>query len=362
MGGMLVRTAMRRTLDQIRHVTPVRPRRARDLVARVYRQAERDFGMLAPPVGLHSPAPESLAASWMLLRESLLARGLVDRAAKEIVAAAVSLGNTCPYCVEVHSATLGGLRGPGAAALAAADIGSITDPAARDLAAWARATGTRTGAAPPFPVEQTPEFVGVAVTFHYLNRMVNIFLDDSPLPPVMPAAMRGRARKVLGRVMRPSASRDHEPGTSLGMLPAAPAAPDLAWTTGNPTIAEGFTRAYAAIDAAGERSVPDAVRGLVAAELDGWDGLPVGLSRGWVADKVSALARADRPAATLALLTAMASYQVDQAVIDDFRRGAPADRSLVELTSWAALSAARRTAVGVLTEVHGPGSALDPPR
>src|SRR4051794_19327548 len=108
MAGSLIRTALRRSLDQIRYVTPVRLTSSDDTVARVYRQVEHDFGMLAPPVALHAPAPGPLAACWMMLRESLLADGRVQRATLEAVAAAVSVGNSCPYCVTVHAATLHG--------------------------------------------------------------------------------------------------------------------------------------------------------------------------------------------------------------------------------------------------------------
>ena len=38
-------------------------------------------------------------------------------------------------------------------------------------------------------------------TFHYLNRMVNIFLTDSPLPANLPAAARSNAGRVLGWYM-----------------------------------------------------------------------------------------------------------------------------------------------------------------
>lgn len=38
--------------------------------------------MLAPPVALHSPAPEVLAASWVMMREILIVPGTVDRTTK----------------------------------------------------------------------------------------------------------------------------------------------------------------------------------------------------------------------------------------------------------------------------------------
>jgi AhpD family alkylhydroperoxidase len=167
--------------------------------------------MLAPPIALHSPAELPLAASWLMLRESLLATGVVDRATKEHVATAVSLHNTCPYCVQVHDATLRGMTGEQSAGVPE----SIADPAVRAIARWAGGSGTRTvaGLAPPFPAGQAAEIVGVAVTFHYLNRMANVFLADSPLPPEIPTAARGAAARVLRWFMGSMAGNMYPPGT-----------------------------------------------------------------------------------------------------------------------------------------------------
>ncbi|MFD5943688.1 carboxymuconolactone decarboxylase family protein, partial [Streptomyces griseus] len=105
----LVRAVLRGSLRQVRYVDVIAPHRARGLVAQVYRATERDFGVLAPPVALHSPAAASLAATWLMLREVLLVDGRVSRAVKETVATAVSRANDCPYCVHVHQAVLGTL-------------------------------------------------------------------------------------------------------------------------------------------------------------------------------------------------------------------------------------------------------------
>jgi hypothetical protein len=50
---------------------------------------------------------------------------------------------------------------------------------------WAAATRDPTADVvtdPPFTREQTAEYVGTALTFHYVNRMVNVFCEDSPFP------------------------------------------------------------------------------------------------------------------------------------------------------------------------------------
>src|SRR5262249_35729405 len=107
----LVRFAVRRSLNDTRHVRVVKRRHATGLVLDVYRQVERDFKMLAPPTALHSASPPMLAASWMILRETLLAQGNAERASKEAVATGVSLANSCPYCADVHGMTLSALGG-----------------------------------------------------------------------------------------------------------------------------------------------------------------------------------------------------------------------------------------------------------
>jgi AhpD family alkylhydroperoxidase len=320
---------VRKSLRDTRYVRVVPPRRATGLVAAVYRQAERDFSMLAPPVALHSAAPEVLAAAWLVLRETLLAEGAADRAGKEAVATGVSAANSCPYCVDVHGMTLAAIPGGG------------SDREA--LEAWARASAAGTAAgAPPFPPAQAPELIGVAVAFQYYNRMVNVFLRESPFPAHVPESAKPQARRVLGGVLRPPAGPGPRPGASLDLLPAAPIPPDLRWARSNAVVADAFARAYSATEEAGTRSVPAGVRTLLHTRLSTWDGQPPGLSRSWLEEAVAELDEADRPAGRLALAVALASYQVDEDLVDAFRATAPADSTLIELTAWAGMAAARR--------------------
>jgi hypothetical protein len=313
---------------QIRFVSPVAARTEQPLVARVYRQLERDFGLLAPPVALHAGAPETLAACWTMLRETMVVPGLVPRSTKEAVATAVSAANACTYCVAVHNATFDVFLGRRSA--------ETVDPATESITAWAAGGERPTN---PVPAEHIPELVGVATLLHYLNRMVTLFLLDVPLPPGVPGIALGRVSHVLGRVIREAADRGPEPGASLDLLPPAPFCPvDLAWTAGNATIAEAFVRASHAIERAGEHSVAEPVRALLTAELAGWRGEKRGPSRAWVDTAVLPLPVEHRAAGRLALLTAFAPYQADDSIIDACHHG---DQTLLELTSWAGMAAAR---------------------
>ncbi|GAA2409341.1 carboxymuconolactone decarboxylase family protein [Streptomyces glaucosporus] len=323
----IVRAVLRGSLRDIHHVGAVPPGRARGLVARVYAQAERDFGIIAPPLALHSGAPRALAASWLLLRETLLVEGRVGRAVKEAVAAEVSRGNSCPYCVDVHRAALETLRRP------------APDAPGAGAAEWIR-SGAGRGERPPFTAEEAPEILGVVLAFHYLNRMVGVFLDDSPVPARTPAAVRGPILRTVARAMSPAAGPPR-PGESNGLLPAAPLPPGLEWARADPVVADALGRSAAAVED-GARWVPPPVRRALASRLDGWDGSPPGLGRSWLGEALAGPLRpADLPAARLALLTALAPYQVTEADVASFRERYPGDRELVELTAWASL----RTAV-----------------
>ncbi|NUO58545.1 MAG: hypothetical protein HOV71_04435 [Hamadaea sp.] len=323
MADLIARGTRAGTLRQIRHVTPVAPRSARGLVAEVYHQVERDFGMLAPPVSLHSPAPRALAAAWVMLRETLLAADTTGRAEREAVAAAVSAANACPYCVDVHGAALAGL----------------TRDEMPALSAWARSSATADPLPAPFGDGAAAELIGVAVAFHYLNRMVTIFLPESPLPPFLRGAAAPTAKRVASRLLGSLARRTVTPGLSAGLLPAAPLPADLSWAAGNPAVAAAFGAAVRAVD---QTFLPPGVRRMArakAAELGGGD--PGWATSDWLAAAVAPLPEVDRPAGRLVLLTMFAPYRVTPKVIAEFRDGRPSDAALIEVTAWAALLAAR---------------------
>ncbi|OKI01287.1 hypothetical protein A6A06_21070 [Streptomyces sp. CB02923] len=336
MTNVLVRRALRAPLSRVRHVSPVPPASADGLVAAVYDATERDFGLLAPPVALHSPDPRLLAAVWLMLRETLIATGRMARADKEAVATAVSEANRCPYCAEVHGATLHGLLagGTGGAAIGRSRTGPGGPPA--------RAGDPAPPWHVPVPSAQVPEAVGVAVTFHYLNRVVNVFLGEPPVPSSAPEPARRASRLVLGRFLRARAGGHREPGRSLDLLPAAPLPDDLAWAAPTPTVAGALARAAAAIEDAADGAVTEPVRVLVHDRIGSWDGAPADLGFSWLDEALARLPPEDRPSGRLALLTALASYRVDERTVTPLRRAGYGDRELVALVAWAAFTAARR--------------------
>jgi AhpD family alkylhydroperoxidase len=349
----LIARAMRpATRSHVRYISPVPFAAATGLVDTVYRRIEAEFGMLAPPLALHAPAPSVLAASWSILREVMLVPGLVTRSDKEVVAAAVSLANNCPYCAEVHGTTLRGLvRGKDPEAVAAGRIERVADDRLRALAAWAIVSAEAPSPA-PFPRAQAPELVGMVLTFHYLNRMVNVFLRESPLPPLR-GFVGDLVRRTAARVMRRMASTAPLAAYHTGdLLPGARLPDDLRWAASRPTIADALARAVRAVDEGGERRLTTQARQLVRAALR-----EPGRDRGtapWLREQLGALPQRDRPAAGLALLTAVSSFRVTDSVIAGVRATGADDAALIEITSWASMAAARHiAALQNLGDEHG---------
>jgi AhpD family alkylhydroperoxidase len=353
------------TARQVKYVQPVVYPPAGSLTAAVYGQVEREMTMVVPPVLMHSPAPDVAAAFWVLFRETLNATGVAHRRDKEVVAAAVSVANICPYCVDMHTTGMYDLAGEDDAEAVGGDrLSDLKDPAMRELALWARdahIVAPATPGPPLFSDAYAAEVVGVVVAFHYLNRMVNVFLSDYLLPPRVRGTARRRLKRGVSMAMRPLLRRHAPPGEALPLLPEAPPAADAVWARGSTSIADAVARASAVFDAAGARALPDSVRSLIQARLVQWRGEEMGLSRAWCEDAIAELPAAERPAGRLALLTAFASYQVDGDVVEAFKQQQQGDDALVEATAWVSYTTARligaragsRVGIPVSTEHSG---------
>jgi AhpD family alkylhydroperoxidase len=344
---MIAETIIDRMAKTIKYVKPVQAGSATGLTAEVYQQMKADF-LPVPLLTLHSPVPEVMAGVWSILRETLLA-GQVDRALKEVVAATVSQTNACPFCVDAHTSMLHATSNHDAAsAILRGDYNSIHDPQLRALVQWIlvnRTSNANEALPPPFSLHDAPEIIGTATAFHYINRMVNIFLGDTLLP--LPSALKGLSGRLLGATAGRQMVRRLQHGHSLKFVPQAKLPDDLSWAAENPAVAGAFAGFAAVVEEAGRRVLPEQVRVLVSERVQAWNGEDMGISRRWVEDALVEVRDEHRAAARLALLTALASYQIDSSVVEDFRSHEPDDAQLIAATAWASFTAARRVGVWV---------------
>ena len=334
-------------LKLIRHVEPVPPAAASDEVAKIYTEIRQGFGFLVPPMVLHAPVPALLTGVWLVARTVLL-NGRMPQRYREAMSAAVSQANTCPFCVEVHSMALHAFGDHRSSAAIAADTPEhIQEAELRALVQWAGSTRQPQAAIiqqPPFKLDEAAEMIGLVVAFQYINRMVNVFLVESALP--VPARY-GRVQAWLKRFMGVWLVRDlltnkGEPHEETDVPEDVGLPADMAWALLAPQIAGAFGDFAAVVETVGADVLSDAVRQMVRQQLALWEGEEMPLGQEWLVAPLAELEDMDRPAGRLALLTALASYRVDVAVIGDFQRVCPGDAALIKATAWAGLAAARR--------------------
>jgi hypothetical protein len=174
--------------------------------------------VLGPPFTLHAAIPELVAGVWSLLRETMIVNNNVDRLKKEEIAGGVSISNQCPYCVETHI-KMSGVR---------------TDKGEKNIFEWSKihySPNSKLIIDPPFSADEAPEIIGTALTFHYINRMVSVFLTDYPLP--LPRLF-GFLKPALSSIFRLTAAKNItgvnvEAGISLIRIPDAKLLEEFSW-------------------------------------------------------------------------------------------------------------------------------------
>lgn len=330
----------------IRYITPVGKRDAEGVVSRVYEQSARDLGRLVEPIMILSPAPDILAGYWALMREANVL-GQAPRAHKEAIAAVISQVNSCPWCADAHTGVVYAAGDP-----RLADQLRNTDPQVGahpwgtgeigPLLEWAAATrrpGSPALSLAPFPPEQAAEYIGTALCFHFLNRMVSALLEETFLP-----ANQRVARWMLkgfAQTLKKTVRAKREPGASLALIDdLIPASNVPGWAGDSDQVG----RAIAALKGAALRdpeTLGGAARDAVAGWINEWDGEDPGLGP-WVDQALEAVTDDQRPAARLALLAAIAPYRITDQDVADFRAIHPDDSSLVRLLAWGAILAVQR--------------------
>jgi AhpD family alkylhydroperoxidase len=330
----------------IQYLSPLSHPPAHSLVGQVYRQIKQEFGIIADPFRLHAPVPELLAGLWSVTREIGVARQ-VPWPVKEAVAAAVSQSNACPYCVEIHAAIASvGTNQPLAPLLFQGRTTDLADPSLRAILTWAastRAPGSAPLLHPPFTAEEAPEILGITLVYHYINRLVQVFLPESLLPSPVRSGWAARLLwRLIGHKLARSRERERIAGASLSFVPSALLPAEYSWAAPSSTISRALAGWAAAMEQVEADMLAPRVCALVNDVLHDWQGETLPLSRAWVNRAVAPLPEADHADGRLALLAAVAPHQIDAEIIQALRAEPGSDARLVGIVAWASFQAARR--------------------
>ncbi len=331
----------------MKYIKPIKPSHAQGRLKEIYDDIQHVFpgkGPIAAPYVAHSLAVDFLDQHWQTAKATYFS-GTFTREYKDVIAGAVSVANQCPYCVEAHSNLVKFTDQEVALAIQTKNSGHIHNAELRNLVEWGFATLSPTSEIiknPPFNATDRAEIVGTALNFHYINRFINVFLEDSviPIPNVM--GVKSLLMFMGKPILQELSHLKLNDGKALRSTPNGALPHDMRWAESNPIVATAFLRLAKAADRAGEEELPADVRVVVAEKINAWRGESMPLGKQWLETATAPLVDEMKPLARLALMTALASYRVDQETIAAFKHVLPGDASLVKAVIWASFQAARR--------------------
>jgi hypothetical protein len=182
----------------------------------------------------------------------------------------------------------------------------------------------------PFPREHAPAYIGTALSFHFINRIVSALLTERLLPGNVQRLRP--VRSLAGRSLARTVRRSTVPGAALALLDDP--APGPAWAAGT-TVGPAYA-ALRSATAAGAGLLDADDQALVRETLWDWDGSHPPLAWAALPD------RRERPGARLALLAALAPYRITEEDVTAWRRPEHTDHCLVHLVAYGAFAAVDR--------------------
>ncbi|GEM_PF-2690726 len=310
-------------------------------------QINRDFGLVGP-FTLSTPSARVHAVRWAIAREVFVVETNVKRATKEIVAAAIAQINKCPYCEDVHRTSIASSGDEDTAkAIANETWKSMENKKTKALIEWAlntRNPGADIVRNPPFSIHEAPEIIGTALVFHSTNRLVSIFLEDSPVPGVLGKPLvKNSALFIASKTFFKSmVSKKAGTGDSLKFIENYPASKNVSWAKSIPAYVQALTANEILLNKIEAEVIPFRTVQLFKEYISTWQGDDMLLGRAWLSEILSGLDEIEKPVATLVFLAALAPFTITEDDINNFRKINPGDKALIEVCFWAIETATKR--------------------
>lgn len=324
----------------MKYVKPVEPANLPADARAVIEEINSIFpGPTPEPIMLHACNPELLIGHWHMSKAAYFS-GSYRREYKDIIAAGVSAANACSYCHEAHG-ELVALNFEDAGSAIRRDSGAlIANPEQRALFEWAR-NSLRPGVTKlEFPVLATnrTEIIAVALMFHYVNRVVNVLLEDSPMVLPKIPGLKKLVMLLARPMLRSLASKTTVRPAEIAHIGEN----EFLWSAGDPIIHSSFCHFDRTIERLVTTLIADSTRQLIEKTISHWHGEAMPIDRTWVAEAVSEVQSNDQPAARLALCTALDSQRVTDADVLAYQCVADSDADLIRIVIWSSFMATKR--------------------
>ena len=193
--------------------------------------------------------------------------------------------------------------------------------------------------------------IGPVVFFHYINRICGPVLSGTPLPSSRPWLKPFLARSA-GWYFSFAACRPKPAGTSLAFLPDAPLPDDMGWAAGNPHLAGAWARLAHEVERHGRMALGAETMDFAADYIGSRNGESLDCDPSEIEAAIGALSNAERSAARLVLLTALAPQQVDDQTIRSFVDPGREQEKFLGAIAWASFTAARRIGASLKLPTH----------
>jgi len=168
------------------YISYINEKQATKKLKEVYNHIKLNFGVVAEPFTLHSLDTNLTAGVWILLYETVIISNKVERSLKEAIATCISEINKCTFCVDAHSIMIFGTDKKLIDKISKIKNNEIELSSKTDkIINWAFKSNefdSKTNKTQAFSKNETEEILGTVILFNYINRMVAVFAQETPLP------------------------------------------------------------------------------------------------------------------------------------------------------------------------------------
>jgi len=326
--------------QRVKYIKVIGLKESEGKVNRINVQIDRDFGLVGP-MTLSTPSERVHAIRWATARESFVVENNVKRVTKEIIAAGVAQINKCPYCEDVHRTSISSAGNNDAAkAIINGSWKSLKNERTKAIIDWSINTRNPNASIirnPPFSKIEAPEIIGTALVFHSTNRLVSIFLEESPLPGLLNNNLLKKvALKIASKTLfKTMVTKKVNEGESLQFIHNYKIQKSFEWSKTIPSFSRALAAEKMLLYEIEKEIIPQKLVSLFKNKVKKWQGEEMPLGRSWLQILTNGLSEAEKPIANLIFLAAFEPYTITKTDIDAFRKIYPDDKDLVDVSFWA---------------------------
>ncbi len=339
----MIKTFEKKMIEQngqaVKYIKAVGLKDSTGTIKNINEQIARDFG-LAGPLTLSTVSERVHAVRWVTARESYVVESSVKRVTKEIVAASVAQVNRCPYCEDAHGTSIVSAGDKiTSKKIANGTWQTLKGEKKKQIIEWSLNTRNPNAEIiknPPFSIHEAPEIIGTALVFHSTNRLVSIFLEESPLPNFLSGKLiKKTALKIAAKTLFKSmVEKQSTTGDGLEFINDYPIPTSLKWSKSIPPFSKALAAEQVVLNEIEEELIPKKLAQLFIEKVNSWQGEEMPMGRSWLNEVIKPLSENEKPIAQIMFLAAFTPFAVTGKDIEDFRKAKPGDAALVEVCYW----------------------------